>query len=90
MWRAEIQTIIDQCKAARDRGASLSQIRESVLRDAIGDALRRMNLPEFLDWIKDDREFSYFYYDAQQSGICAKPQEVAALILEQIALDALE
>jgi len=90
MWRAEIQTIIDQCKAARDRGASLSQIRESVLRDAIGDALRRMNLPEFLDWIKDDREFSYFYYDAQQSGVCAKPQEVAALILEQIALDALE
>jgi hypothetical protein len=90
MWRAEIQAIIDQCKAALDRGDSLSQIRESVLRGAIDDALRRMNLPEFLDWIKDDREFSYFYYDAQQSGVCAKPQEVAALILEQIALDALE
>lgn len=90
MWRAEIQIIINQCKAACDRGASLSQIREGVLRGAIEDALRRMKAPEFLEWIKDDREFSYFYYDAQQSGVCAKPQEATALILEQIVLDALE
>jgi hypothetical protein len=90
MPRAEIQTIIEQCRAARDCGASLDQIREGVLREAIEKALRRMNAREFLDWIKDDREFSYFYYDAQQSGVCAKPQEAAALILEHIALNAME
>jgi len=90
MWRAEIQAIIDQCKAARDRGAASDQIRESVLRGAIEDILRRVNAPGFLEWIKDDREFSYFYYDVQQSGVCAKPQEAVALILEHIVLDALE
>lgn len=90
MSRAEIQTIIEQCKVARDLGASLNEIREGVLREAIEDALRRMNAREFLDWIKDDREFGYFYYDVQQSGVCAKPQEAAALILEHIALDAME
>jgi hypothetical protein len=90
MSRAEIQTIIEQCKVACDAGASLDQIREGVLREAIEDALRRMNAREFLDWIKDDREFGYFYYDVQQSGVCAKPQEAAALILEHIALDAME
>ncbi|MEN3335297.1 MAG: hypothetical protein V7641_4662 [Blastocatellia bacterium] len=90
MSRAEIQSLIERCKVARDGGASLGQIRAGVLREAIDDTLRRMNAREFLDWIKDDREFGYFYYDAQQSGVCAKPQEAAALILEQIALDAIE
>jgi hypothetical protein len=90
MWHAEIQTIIRQCELARHRGDSLSQIREGVLRAAVEGALRRMSAREFLEWVKGDREFSYFYYDAQQSGVCAKPQEAAALILEQIALDAIE
>jgi hypothetical protein len=90
MPRAEIQSIIDQCKVARDGGASLDQIREGVLREAIAQTLQRMKAREFLDWIKDDREFGYFYYDVQQSGVCAKPQEAAALILEHIALDAIE
>jgi hypothetical protein len=89
MFRAELQTIIDPCKVAREGGASLNQIREGVLRQAIEGALRRMNAREFLDWIKDDREFCYFYYDVQESGVCAKPQEAAALILEHIALDAI-
>lgn len=89
MSRAEIQIVIEQCKVARVSGASLDQIREGVLREAIEEALRRMKAREFLDWIKDDREFGYFYYDVQQSGVCAKPQEAAALILEHIALDAI-
>lgn len=71
-------------------GASPEQVRDRVLRQAIAEALSRMNAGEFLDWVKDDREFSYFYYDAQQDGVCAKPREAAALILEQIALAAIE
>ena len=89
MYRAEIQSLIEQCETARRGGASLDQIRAGVLREGIAAALGRLNAREFLEWIKDDREFCYFYYDAQQSGICAKPQEAAALILEQIALDAM-
>jgi hypothetical protein len=89
MSRAEIHSIIARCQAARDGGAALDEIREGVLREAIADALRRMDVREFLDWVKDSREFCYFYYDVQQGGVCAKPREVAALILEQIALEAI-
>ena len=88
MYRAEIQSLIEQCEAARHFGASPDQIRDGVLREAVAAVLRRVNAHEFLEWVKDDREFCYFYYDAQQSGICAKPQEAAAFILEQIVLDA--
>jgi type II secretory pathway component PulM len=90
MSRAEIQSLISECTAARDAGASSEQLRTSILPEAIQRALRRVSAREFLEWIREDREFGYYYYDAQQSGVCAKPQEAAALILEQIALDALE
>ena len=89
MYRAEIQSLIEQCEAARNLGASPDQIRDGVLRGAVAAVLRRINARDFLEWVKDDREFCYFYYDAQQSGICAKPPEAAAFILEQIALDAM-
>jgi hypothetical protein len=89
-WRDEIQSLAARCQSARASGASPEQIRAVVLPEAIDSALSRIDACEFLDWVKGDREYSYFYYDAQQSGVCAKPREAAALILEQIAMDAIE
>ena len=88
--RAELQALVSCCQSARTIGASPEQIRAHILPEAIDSALSRMDARAFLDWIKDDREYATFYYDAQQSGVCAKPREAAALILEQIALDAIE
>lgn len=79
--------LIEQCQAAHRAGLSVNDIRTRVLADEINRAMREIKPQEFLDWVKDDREYSFFYYDAQQSGVCAKPAEVAALILETIALD---
>jgi hypothetical protein len=90
MFRAEIQAIIDQCRAARAKSVTPELINDGLLREAVQNTLSRINAQAFLDWVKDDRELSYFYYDVQESGVCAKPREVAALVLEHIALDALE
>lgn len=89
-WRDEIQSLVARCQAARAGGATPGQIRAVILPEAIESILGHVDATEFLDWIKDDREYSYFYFDAQQSGVCAKPREAAALILEQIAVDAIE
>jgi hypothetical protein len=55
--------------------------------DEIERLVNSLDAQGFLDWVKGDREYSYYYYDAQQSGACAKPREAAAAILEAIALD---
>jgi len=89
-YRAIILRLIEQCQAAHRAGLSLNDIRRRVLADEINSVLREIKPQAFLDWVKDDREYSFFYYDAQQSGVCAKPAEVVALILETIALDAIE
>jgi hypothetical protein len=89
-WRDEIQALVVRCQSARAAGASSEQLRTIILTEAIDSTLSCLDAREFLDWIKDDREYAYFYFDAQQSGVCAKPREVAALILEQIAMDAVE
>ncbi|MFL6215363.1 MAG: hypothetical protein ACJ74J_15880 [Blastocatellia bacterium] len=88
--RAEVQSLVAHCQSARAAGASPEQIRAHILPEAIDSALSRLDAREFLDWVKEEREHAYFYYDAQQSGVCAKPREAAALILEQIAMDAIE
>ena len=90
MSRAEVQSLIELCEAARDSGASPEHIRTAILPEAVDLALRRMGAREFLEWVRDDREFAYFYHDAHASGVCAKPREAAAFILEQIAMDAIE
>lgn len=82
--------LIERCKAAQGRGASRDDIRNRLLPGEIDRLMKEISAQDFLDWIKDDREYSYFYYDAQQSGMCAKPPEITAMILESIALDAIE
>jgi hypothetical protein len=88
--RTVIQSLVAGCQSARAGGASPEQIRADVLPEAIQSALSRISAGEFLEWVKEDREYAFFYYEARQSGMCAKPREAAARILEQIALDAIE
>ena len=76
MYRQMIQGLIDDC-ANTDQ-----DIRKQVERLVSG-----LDAQSFLVWIKEDRDYSYYYFDVQQSGACAKPREAAALILEAIAAD---
>lgn len=84
MYRRMIQELIESCKTAARAG---NEIRQQILPDKIARLINGLDAQDFLDWIKDDREYSYYYYDAQQSGVCAKPREAAALILEAIISD---
>ncbi|HEX8184699.1 MAG TPA: hypothetical protein VF747_08100 [Blastocatellia bacterium] len=85
-----IARLVEKCKAARRAGASLDEIRNGVMRCEIERLMKVSSAQGFLEWIKEDRDYSYYYYDAQQSGVCAKPAEALAMILESIAADALE
>lgn len=79
----------------------ISLCQTAIIEQKIGpDEIRHKLLPEhsqtilnsatdFLHWIQDDPEYRFYYYEAQESGICAKPKETAASILEAIVLDAL-
>ncbi|HJQ69874.1 MAG TPA: hypothetical protein VKA70_12925 [Blastocatellia bacterium] len=76
MYRQMIRELIEYC------GNTDNEIREQIERLVNG-----LDAQSFLDWVKEDREYSYYYFDVQQSGACAKPREGAALILEAIAAD---
>jgi hypothetical protein len=90
MYRREIASLIYACKTAARAGASLDEIKGGMLRDRVRSVVKEISPREFLEWVKEDREYSSYFYEAQQSGACAKPREAAALILEAIAIDAIE
>ncbi|HEX5735654.1 MAG TPA: hypothetical protein VF131_22695 [Blastocatellia bacterium] len=82
-----IQGLIESCSNAARAGVTDYESRNRVLREQVERLVSGLNARSFLEWIKEDREYSYYYFDAQQSGACAKPREAAALILEAIAAD---
>ncbi|HXG94510.1 MAG TPA: hypothetical protein VNN73_19360 [Blastocatellia bacterium] len=90
MQRQIILRLIEDCKRAERDGATLDEICTRVLPDKIIAFLKAIAPQDFLEWIKEDREFSFYYYDAQQAHACAKPAETVAMILEAIVIDALE
>lgn len=75
--------MIKKCQEAERNGFSLEEIRFQILPELIEPLLASAS--DFLLWVKESREYSCFYYDVQESGVCAKPVEAAALILEAIA-----
>ena len=90
MHKETILRLIERCKAAQSAGVTPDEIRDHVLPEELQRMMREIGFQDFLDWVKEDREYSYYYYDAQQSGACAKPAEAVGMILESIALDAIE
>jgi hypothetical protein len=94
MYREFIKRLIEDCKRARDRGIGLDEIRDRVLPEKIEarkiEALKGgFSFRDFLEWIREEREYSSYYFDVQQNGACAKPVEIVALILEEIVFDSI-
>jgi hypothetical protein len=90
MHREMILRLVERCKAAEREGVTRDEILNRVLPDETVRLMKKTAAQDFLEWIKENREYSYYYFDAQQSGACAKPPEIVAMILESIASDALE
>jgi hypothetical protein len=88
MYRRQIHELIEKCQMARGRGSSLEEIRMDLLPGLVNPLLE--SSVDFLHWVKEDREYSFFYFDVQENGACAKPRETAAMILEAIVIDSLE
>ncbi|HVF89022.1 MAG TPA: hypothetical protein VNH22_03070 [Blastocatellia bacterium] len=89
MYRELISQVVEGCKSARDRGAGPDEIRDRVLPENLEALKNESGLRDFLEWVKEDREYSSYYFDVRQSGACAKPAEIAALILEEIVFDSI-
>ena len=85
MYKEKLLRLIERCKASQSAGVPPDNLQEE-----LHHVMKEIEFQDFLDWVKEDREYSYYYYDAQQSGVCAKPAEATARILESIALDAIE
>lgn len=90
MHKEKILRLIEQCKAAKSAGFTRDEIIDNVLPKELQRVMKEIVFQDFLDGVKEDREYSYYYYEAQQIGACAKPVEITAMILEAIALDAIE
>jgi hypothetical protein len=90
MYAEIINRLIHECRDAARAGATRDQIQDRIITPAARSALREIDARDFLEWIKDDRELSFYYYDAQQDGACAKPVEAAAMMIERIALDSID
>ncbi|HYP25382.1 MAG TPA: hypothetical protein VE262_01575 [Blastocatellia bacterium] len=89
MYRALISRLIEECAKARDLGTGHDEIRARVLPEKIRELKRDFSFRDFLEWVREDREYSSYYFDVQQDGACAKPDEVAALVLEEIVFDSI-
>jgi hypothetical protein len=90
MHREIVMRLIERCKMAERTGIAREEIQSRLLPDEIERLIEEIDAQDFIERVKEDQEYSYYYYDAQQSGVCAKPREALALILESITLDALE
>jgi len=89
-YKQQIISLVESCKKAASEGATIEDIRVSILPARLREVIRQLSPQDFLSWIRDDREYSFFYYDAEEDRVCAKPAEAAAMILEKIVLDNLE
>jgi hypothetical protein len=90
MYRQAILSLIEACKEDRRAGTPPDEILNRALAERVALLMNEVAPGDLLEWLKEDREYSYYYYDAEQSGACAKPREAAALILESIVRDAIE
>lgn len=89
-YRTEIESLIGICKEAALAKAATEEAGRRTLPEILQAFVRDLSPQDFLKWVEEDHEYSFFYYDVHQDGFCAKPAEVAAMILERIILDHLE
>jgi hypothetical protein len=88
LFRQQIHKLVEKCLEAQSEGFSPEAIRFEILPDLVKPMLASSDV--FLNWVKEDNQFSIFYFEVQERGVCAKPVEAAALILEAIVMEALE
>ncbi len=90
MFKERLLQLLETCTDAVRRGHCPGYVRKHILPFEIESFLRDAPARDFIKWVADEKEYSCYYYDAQQRGVCAKPAEAAAFILTEIVTDALD
>jgi hypothetical protein len=82
MYRQWILELLEKCREAEARGITRKEIRFDILPDLSKPFLE--SSVDFLHWLREDREYSFYYFEVQEAGVCAKPVEIAAMVIEAI------
>jgi hypothetical protein len=73
-----------RCRERTLCGSSSGKLENEVISEVVAIGMKAVKPMEFIAWIRDHRVYSYYLYEAQQMGICSKPPELAALVLDMI------
>ena len=90
MYPQLILHLIESCEEAARAGTCREEIRNRLLPEKVARLLESLPAGDFMEWVRQDPDYGYYYRELQQTGISAAPAEAVAMILEAIALDALD
>ncbi|MBI2821093.1 MAG: hypothetical protein HYX74_02610 [Acidobacteria bacterium] len=85
-----ILRLIETCEQAARAGVCREEICGSFLPEKVERLVRNLAAQDFLEWARNDPDYSFYYNEVEHAGLAARPAEAAAMILEAIAMDALE
>ena len=86
-YRTLVGSLLDEYRNLTAAGEVPSRVE---ILERVSTLLAGLDARSFLTWVEEDPLYSSYYYDVHESGACSKPREVAALVLEAIAVDAIE
>ncbi len=90
MYPQLVLRLIQSCEEAAQAGVCREEIRNRLLPEKVQHLLKTVVPRDFLEWVRIDPDYSYYFKELQQSGVGIEPREAAAMILEAIVLDAIE
>ena len=82
-----VESLMARCRQKDPSGLSGEKVEEQVISEVVQAGMEQVQPAEFIEWIKNHKVYSFYLYEVQQMGVCAKPQELAACVLEMILQD---
>lgn len=61
-----------------------AELEKELLHNVRQAAAQISDPADFLDWIRKHKTYRFLVHEAQAEGLCSKPRELSAYILERI------
>ena len=79
-----LDTLISRCQTQPQSGSRGDEFENQTIREVVEAGMKAVSPLEFIEWIREHKLYSFYLYEAQQMGVCAKPRELAAFIMGMI------
>ena len=83
-YQGIIEDLMARCRQEDSCRLSAEETENQAISEAVESGMKLLRPAEFIEWVRNHRIYSFCLYEAQQRGVCAKPGELAALVLEMI------